>query len=219
MIQTDQLPNGGTLVPFSPHHAETIVRWVLSDDDLIRVAPQSDWPLTPDKVLSWIRPGGRAFVWLAGDAPGDAALRASASHARQVSTAQRIADQSTAAGAVVPKGQIQAYGEVNPLGRDRGVWWLGHVIVGPEFRGLGRGRRFVRALVDVAIHHLAAERVALIVFPDNAHAIRCYRSVGFREVCEEPHKFRPDGGAQTMLRMELDRRDLLDPAQAPSAAD
>lgn len=197
-----------------------IVRWIHSDDDLLKVAPQSVWPLTPDKVMSWIRPGGRAFVWLAGRAAGDPALRTPLPDSPQISTAQRLADQSIAGtGADAPSGEVQAYGEVNPLGKDRGVWWLGHVIVGPDYRRLGLGQRLVRALVDVALHQLAAERVALIVFPDNAHAIRCYRSVGFREVCKEPHNFRPDGGARMMLRMELDRRELLDPVVSRGGAD
>lgn len=97
-----------------------------------------------------------------------------------------------------------AYGELNPMRLDSGHYWIGHVIVDPRVRGQGIGRAFVRKLLEDAFQHFHARRVSLVVFPENAAAIQCYRYCGFRVVGEERHKFKPDGEAQRLLRLEAD---------------
>ena len=90
------------------------------------------------------------------------------------------------------------YAEINTMRRCARHYWLGHIVVDPSQRGRGIGRRFVGMLLDHAFGELHADRVSLIVFPENAPAIRCYTSAGFSEVGEEHHSF---NGATVRLRL------------------
>jgi RimJ/RimL family protein N-acetyltransferase len=76
-------------------------------------------------------------------------------------------------------GQPVAYGELNPMPNVTGGLWVGHIVVAPRVRSRNVGRRFLRALLAEAFERHRAESVALVVFPWNEAAIRCYRSVGF----------------------------------------
>jgi RimJ/RimL family protein N-acetyltransferase len=101
-----------------------------------------------------------------------------------------------------------AYGEVNPMQRRAGAYWLGHVIVNPNFRRRGYGLSFVRALLRQAFEHRRAKLVALIVFPENIPAIECYLRAGFRAAGEERHRFRAGGPEERLLRFEINRARL-----------
>ena len=96
-----------------------------------------------------------------------------------------------------------AYGELNPMPACREHLWLGHVIVRSDLRGRGIGQRFVKALLSFALEQRRANRVSLIVFPDNAPAIRCYRRVGFVIAGDEYHRFGGRALARRMLRLEI----------------
>ncbi len=63
---------------------------------------------------------------------------------------------------------------------------LARVIVSPEFRGQGLGRRLCLALMREAsrLHPIAA--YSLYVYPDNSTAIALYRSLGFVEQGKHP---------------------------------
>ena len=95
------------------------------------------------------------------------------------------------------------YGELNPMRLERDHLWLGHVVVCPQERGKGVGQAFVRAMVSYAFDPLCAKRISLIVFPDNAPAIKCYRRVGFVNVGEESHDFNGTGRKHRLLRFEI----------------
>lgn len=101
-----------------------------------------------------------------------------------------------------------AYGEINPMRRRSGHFWLGHVIVRPGFRRRGHGLSFVRELVRYAVERRQAREIALVVFPENTAAIECYLRVGFRAAGEEVHRFRVDGPEERLLRLELPRERL-----------
>ncbi len=96
-----------------------------------------------------------------------------------------------------------AYGELNPMRRRRDHLWLGHVIVRSDQRGHGIGKSFVKALLAEAVERRFANRVSLIVFPDNAPAIRCYLGVGFALVGTEYHQFNRVGPRRKLLRLEI----------------
>jgi len=98
-------------------------------------------------------------------------------------------------------GPPAAYGEVNPMIGQARHLWLGHCVVDPSHRRCGIGTEFIRALLHVAFGELNAERVSLIVFPENEPAIRCYEKAGFRYAADEFHGF--SIGAQVrLLRLE-----------------
>jgi len=107
---------------------------------------------------------------------------------------------------VSPDDGPAAYGELNPM-RDRSDhWWIGHLIVAPEQRGKGFGSRMVRLLLREAFDGIGANRVSLIVFPENKAAIRCYRSVGFREIGFEMHDFGDSRSQERLMRLEINKR-------------
>ncbi len=110
-----------------------------------------------------------------------------------------------------------AYGELNPMRVERDQYWLGHVIVDPQVRGVGLGRRFVELLVAEAFEERAARRILLVVFPDNPAAIRCYERVGFLRAGEERHRFSTGGPLFSLLRLELSIPPRRPPQSAKSA--
>ncbi len=62
---------------------------------------------------------------------------------------------------------------------------LGFVIVDDTKRGLGYGKQLVSLAVTYAFNKLKADKVTLGVFENNASAIRCYLSCGFKIVEKE----------------------------------
>ncbi len=97
-----------------------------------------------------------------------------------------------------------AYGELNPMRSEAGHFWIGHVLIDPQKRGLGVGRLFVRKLLEDAFCRQEARRVSLVVFPDNQPAVHCYQKCGFRIVGDESHRFLPGGPRHRLLRLEAD---------------
>ena len=170
--------DGVILVPFCERHAADICRWANTDQEVRWLAPSTSPPLTPEKVLAWLRPGGYAYVYR----PITPAV-ANVNHPDESST------------------EPLAYGELNPMPNETLHWWLGHCVVRPGLRGRGIGLQFVRELLGKAFGLHAARRVSLIVFPDNEPAIRCYRRAGFVQIGQEFHSFREP--REKLLRLEI----------------
>lgn len=126
-------------------------------------------------------------------------------------TAEKVRTWPRAGGfalAYVERGSTTpiAYGEINPMRHQPDHFWLGHIVVSPDFRGHGIGRAFTFELTDYAFTRLCASRVSLVVFPDNEAAIRCYTSSGFRMTGTESHRFGRLPKPQRLLRFEMTRR-------------
>ena len=62
---------------------------------------------------------------------------------------------------------------------------FGFVIVDPELRGRGYGKRMLRLGIDYAFRELGAGAVSLGVFENNESAYYCYLAAGFRDVTGE----------------------------------
>ena len=58
---------------------------------------------------------------------------------------------------------------------------FGFVIVSPELRGKGNGRKMLELAIKYADEKLHASRITLGVFANNPKARACYESVGFKE--------------------------------------
>ncbi len=95
------------------------------------------------------------------------------------------------------------YAELNPMRRDPGHLWIGHVILRPDRRGQGLGKRFVGRLLADAFSRDGVTRVSLIVFPGNTAAIECYRRVGFTFTGEEYHQYGDSERRERLLRFEI----------------
>jgi RimJ/RimL family protein N-acetyltransferase len=93
------------------------------------------------------------------------------------------------------------YGELNPLRDHPRELWIGHVVLKPSVRGRGLGEHFTRLLLTHAFDEMNAERVSLVVFPQNARAVACYQRAGLRAVAEEFHQLGP-GPKHRLIRME-----------------
>ncbi len=171
---TFPLTQQGRLVEFRPEHAERIASWVDDNRQLLWLAPSTLPPLTPEKVRNWCNSGGRAYVY------GEAA----------------------AVGELDPL-QVLGYAELNRLRHDPNGWWIGHFVVDSQRRGRGIGRSVLRCLASAAFDGFAASNLCLVVFPENAAAIRCYESAGFRRVGEEFHRFGRLQSRHRLLRYDM----------------
>jgi RimJ/RimL family protein N-acetyltransferase len=105
-------------------------------------------------------------------------------------------------GAAEPLGYV----ELNPMPGEPKHLWMGHCVIDQQQRGRGLGQIMVRLLVRHAFEQRRADRVSLVVFPDNFGAIACYRSCGFVEVGTQSKFFYPTGRQHTLLQMNLDQR-------------
>ena len=95
------------------------------------------------------------------------------------------------------------YGEVNCLNEKERRYWLGHLIIDPEYRGRGLGRELTWLLIRRALDHHAARSVTLVVFPDNHAAIAAYRAAGMSDDGSEAHTFENYGTTVLMRRMAV----------------
>ena len=86
--------------------------------------------------------------------------------------------------AVTHEGSLLGFGQFyEKLGRCH----LARLAVSPLYRGLGLGRTFIRALMQVGRKQLNTNRFSLYVLSNNAPAVACYQSVGF-ELAETPEE-------------------------------
>ena len=65
---------------------------------------------------------------------------------------------------------------------DRTQVRFGFVIISPELRGKGNGRKMLELTIQYAKEKLQAERITLGVFTNNPKARACYESIGFKPV-------------------------------------
>ena len=64
---------------------------------------------------------------------------------------------------------------------DRSLVRFGFVILSPELRSKGNGRKMLELAIQYAKSQLHASRITLGVFANNPKARACYESVGFKE--------------------------------------
>ena len=58
---------------------------------------------------------------------------------------------------------------------------FGFVLIDPQYRGKGYGKKMLELGIEYAKEKLAASVIELGVFENNNNAIRCYKSLGFKE--------------------------------------
>jgi ribosomal protein S18 acetylase RimI-like enzyme len=76
-----------------------------------------------------------------------------------------------------PDGRFAAFGQIyERLERIN----LARLVAHPEMRGRGVGKRLVTALLELGAELYAADEFSLFVYRDNAPALACYQSLGFR---------------------------------------
>jgi len=95
------------------------------------------------------------------------------------------------------------YGELNPMAHRADQMWIGHLIVNPDVRGAGIGRRFTQALLARAFLQYGAAEVLLLVFPDNRPALACYEGCGMVVTGREHKSFEATRQRHLFLRMSI----------------
>jgi GNAT superfamily N-acetyltransferase len=95
----------------------------------------------------------------------------------------------------------RAVGSITLNDQGGGLGQLGHLILTPETRGSGTGRRLVARVLDAA-RAAGYERLQLFTFDDLSAARSLYRSVGFEKASDE-HTVRW-GRAMAWQRYELE---------------
>ncbi len=101
------------------------------------------------------------------------------------------------------QSQPIGYGELNPMAHRADQMWIGHLIVNPNVRGAGIGRRFTQALLARAFLQFGAAEVLLLVFPDNRPALACYEACGMVVTGREHKSFEATGRRHLFLRMSI----------------
>lgn len=76
-----------------------------------------------------------------------------------------------------PGGDLVAFGQL--YDRD-GRIHLARLVVAPDERGKGTGKRLIELLVHAGRDLFSRDEISLFVFRDNRPAFECYRSLGFR---------------------------------------
>jgi ribosomal protein S18 acetylase RimI-like enzyme len=74
-------------------------------------------------------------------------------------------------------GDFAAFGQ---MGHRYGRSHLARLVVNPDIRGQGTGRRLLEELIAVARTESDVKEMALFVYRNNEPAYRCYRALGFR---------------------------------------
>ena len=81
---------------------------------------------------------------------------------------------------------------------------FGFVIVDPEKRGKGYGKRMLLLGVKYAKEIFGAKKVSLGVFENNESAYYCYKAVGFKDIIlEETEKYVVLGEEWKCLELEM----------------
>ena len=83
---------------------------------------------------------------------------------------------------------------------DTVTYRLGFIIVDSTVRGKGYGKAMLSFALEYAFSTLSAKRVTLGVFENNPNALRCYESVGFKQVGESYYSI--NGETWKCLEME-----------------
>jgi RimJ/RimL family protein N-acetyltransferase len=78
------------------------------------------------------------------------------------------------------KNSLIAYGEIVFTDGEKGI--LCRVIVNPDLRKLGIGKKFIRELSNWAFKKKSLQKIILNTFGHNHPARKCYQSLGFKEV-------------------------------------
>ncbi|MDO4318840.1 MAG: GNAT family protein [Lachnospiraceae bacterium] len=153
-------------------------------------------------VVSWLQ-NERSFYQWSADRYGHYPITAE--------EMERYYAPQLASGRVYP---MTAFDESGPVGHvllrfpdeELAVLRFGFIVVDSAKRGRGYGREMLELALLYAFRLLKASKVTLGVFENNPAAYRCYRSLGFSEVKENPFVcFSILGEEWRCLELELSR--------------
>lgn len=96
---------------------------------------------------------------------------------------------------------------------------LGLIVVNPEVRGDGLGKKLVRIAANYAFTYLGARKVTLRVYEENTYAHKTYLSVGFSDTSDrKPYLYKNEHWTSILMEL-LSEKDLFEDGQADEAED
>ncbi len=80
---------------------------------------------------------------------------------------------------------------------------FGFIILSPELRGKGNGKKMLNIAIDYVKNNLKAKKITLGVFAQNFNALNCYKAVGFK-ITDKIEKYSVAIGEWDCIEMEMD---------------
>lgn len=136
---------------------------------MIRIRPYK--PSDAETVLSWCRDEKTFYQWTAGMIGTYPPSVASFESLGSLMRFTALDDQEV----------VGFFTARNPSGSQDELRF-GFVIVDPDKRGKGCGKKMLQLGIKFAFEIYGAERVSLGVFENNPAAYRCYKAAGFQDV-------------------------------------
>ncbi len=80
---------------------------------------------------------------------------------------------------------------------------FGFIIISPDLRGKGNGKKMLNIAIDYVKNNLKAKKITLGVFAQNFNALNCYKAVGFK-ITDKIEKYSVAIGEWDCIEMEMD---------------
>lgn len=105
--------------------------------------------------------------------------------------------------------QVAGFGCLYKLRAPRSVY-IGNVMIDPDRRGQGLGRRMVLQLIDVAFRRYEVEQVRVSIFAHNTGALLACTRGGFRPYAVR-ERLDPNGNPVALLHLRIKRDTFVRP--------
>lgn len=129
------------------------------------------------RIITWCQDERSFYQWTAGimgEYPPDFERVNKA-------TSGRIANESYFPFVAFDENGLVGFFTLRKPGEDEGELSFGYVIVAPEYRGKGCGKKMLRLGMKFAFEIYGARKLSLEVYENNKAARSCYKAVGFVE--------------------------------------
>lgn len=139
---------------------------------MIRIRPYK--PSDSETVLSWCRDEKTFYQWTAGIIGAYPPSKASFESLGSLMRFTALDDKEV----------VGFFTARNP-GQSQDELRFGFVIVDPDKRGKGYGRKMLQLAIKFAFEIYGAKKVSLGVFENNPSAYSCYKAAGFQDVLRD----------------------------------
>jgi len=152
------------------------------------------------EIVKWTKDKEPFYLWSAGRL-GDYPITV---ERLQEATSGRIDSDRYFPFVAVEDNEVVGFFTLRHPGEDYDELRFGFVIVNPEIRGKGYGKKMLQLGLVFAFDVYGATKASLGVFENNPNAYHCYKACGFIENGRK-ETFEVGGNQWTCLQMEMDR--------------
>lgn len=90
---------------------------------------------------------------------------------------------------------------------NRNIAFIGNVIIKPEKRGQGLGRKLIQTMITTGFSYFQLKEVHLSCYEKNISALLFYRHLGFKPYASET-RYDPDNEPAEMIHLKVNNPDL-----------